>query len=162
MKDKGKAVVSANKCRKIASHSKIVQHHKHPTPGPSSPTAVSSVPSPSTQSPNKQLSINNPPHDSQYNVRTAGNVLSLLYSYSMDEWLRTLDQHIHACNPDKNLQDSNSGYQYRISIGENRSREVLISRDLELTDDYHSFLDRVWHDQVVKDPHDQCVSLEKV
>jgi hypothetical protein len=153
VKDKGKAVVPANKHKAVASHSKMVQHHKYPTTNPSSKTAVLSVPSQSTP---------RPPHDSHYKVRTAGEVLSLSYSYSMEEWIRTIDQHIHACHPETNLPDTNSGYQYRISMGENRSREVLISRDLELEEDYRTFLDSMRHNQVVRDPHDQCVSLEKV
>jgi hypothetical protein len=98
--DKGKAVVPANKHKAVASHSKMVQHHKYPTTNPSSKSAVLPVPSQSTPS---------PPHDSQYKVGTAGKVLSLSYSYSIEEWIRTIDQHIHICHPETNLPDTNSG-----------------------------------------------------
>jgi hypothetical protein len=165
LKDKGKAVLPANKHSTGVSPSKIDQYHQHPnsTSDSSTETAVPSVSPHSTQRQSKQLlTADSSIHDSRYKVRTAGKVLSLSYGYSMEEWLRTIDQHIHTCNPKTDLQDINSGYQYRLSIDENKSREVLISRDLELAEDYHTFLDRVRHNQVVMDPHDQCVSLEKV
>jgi hypothetical protein len=155
------SIFSSTSSSRLPPHTgcKEKQNHQHPT---STKTAKLPVPPHCTQSQSKQLSTDSPTHDSQYKVRTTGNVFSLLYSYSMEEWLRTIDEHIHACNPKSDLHDTNSGYQYRISIDKNKSREVLISRDLELTEDYHTFLDRVWHGQVVIDPHDQCVSLEKV
>jgi hypothetical protein len=42
------------------------------------------------------------------------------------------------------------------------SREIIISRDLELVDDYHDFLDRIRRDQVVVNPHDLSIWLSKV
>jgi hypothetical protein len=109
----------------------------------------------------QEASPSHSPDNPHYRVRIVGAILTLPIHYSMAEWINAIDTHIHHHQPEADVPNDGSGYKYYVPT-DGGSREVIISRDLELLDDYSEFLERIRRDQVVVNPDDQSISLSKV